>query len=181
MTLMHKNERRVLDVYRYAQKLGVEFSISLVSNSDIYFGAEKACLRPRLLDQLQAISEDEYLKWKPKHWFRGWFASTLKQYAATGKRQLGCDAGYGFFYLDPAANIYACHVKSPHMGNLAEQDFEDIWGSSQAQKARDTLRGCEDCWMVCTCKSEILKQRIHIGRSLLKGKIKHTYEKMNTV
>lgn len=178
MTLMGENEGQVLDVYRYAQELAVDFSITLVSNSDIYFGSAKSDLRPISLDQLQTIATTEYLGWSPRHWFRGWFAESLKQYAATSKRQLSCDAGYGFFYLDPAANIYACHIKSALMGNLKEQGFKDIWDSTRAREARDTLLSCEDCWMVCTCKSEIFKRRRQIGYSLIKNKLRHTYKKI---
>jgi radical SAM protein with 4Fe4S-binding SPASM domain len=171
MTLTSENDDQLLDVYRFAKKLDIEFSVTLVSGSEIYFGTDKADLRPRVLSQLATLSKQEYLAWKPKHWFRGWFAETLLHYANTGERNLACDAGSGFFYLDPTGDIYACHLKSARIGNLQEQSFASIWDSARAIEVQNQLKGCQDCWMICTCKSEFFKQRIKIGQELLRGKV----------
>lgn len=172
MTLMDVNVDQLMDVYCYASDVKVDFSVTLASSSEIYFGATKSDLRPQAIEQLKSLSKQEYLKWKPRYWFRGWFADTLDQYVTDGKRNLPCDAGFGFFYLDPSGTLYACHLKSALMGNLSKQTFDEVWGSPQAEKAREILSGCEDCWMVCTCKSEIIRRRNQIGSLLLKKKLK---------
>jgi MoaA/NifB/PqqE/SkfB family radical SAM enzyme len=176
MTILEENVTEVGKVYRLAEGLGVEFSITIASDSPIFFGKGKAQLRPqsqdKLIEQLQSLIASEYRQGHPKRWFRAWFEKELLRYTLQGKRSLPCDAGRGFFYLNPRGDVYCCHVMPYRMGSLREEDWEDLWQSSEAQRARQKTEGCENCWMVCTARTQMSKHLIHLCPQILGDKIK---------
>lgn len=176
MTLLAENVAQVNRVYDLAEALGIEFSVTLVSDSPIYFGDGKACLRPRdgdeLMLQLHRVARKEYRRGQPKRWVRAWFEQRLAWFSLYGRRPLRCDAGRGFFYLDPQGNVFCCHLLPHRLGNLREEDWLSIWNSGEAQRARCTVAGCQSCWMVCTARTQMSKHLPRIGVQVLAGKIR---------
>jgi MoaA/NifB/PqqE/SkfB family radical SAM enzyme len=175
MTLLAENVTQVDQVYRLAEELGVELSVTLASDSPIYFGEGKASLRPQdggeLLLQLHRLAWNEYRHWQPKRWFRAWFERELARYALSGRRPLACDAGRGFFYLDPLGSVFCCHLLPHRLGSLREEDWKSLWHSPQAQRAREEVVGCQACWMVCTARTKMRRNLPRIGVQALVGKI----------
>jgi MoaA/NifB/PqqE/SkfB family radical SAM enzyme len=176
MTLLVENVAQIGQVYRLAEALGVEFSVTLASESPIYFGDNKAHLRPRdgeeLPQQLRRLAWNEYRHGRPKHWFRAWFEEGLAGYARHGQRPLACDAGRGFFYLDPLGSVFCCHLLPHRLGSLREEDWKSLWRSPQAQRAREEVVSCQACWMVCTARTQMRRNLPQIGVQALVGKIK---------
>ena len=158
-TILKRNLHELPQVYEFAEQHHLQLSVTLATDSSIFFGTDKQAMRPEAdakLDHiLRGLSRREYKKMTPKHWFRGWFADSLRQYAFDGQRPLTCDAGSGFFYLDSLGNVFGCHLLPNKMGNLRENTWDAIWTSADGVKARDEAKGCHDCWMVCTSKSAI--------------------------
>jgi Fe-coproporphyrin III synthase len=176
MTVMDSNVEELPEVYHLSEELGVEFSVTMATDSKVYFGDDKDKLRPRnndvLVEAFQTIIRSEYSYWQPKRWFRAWFEKSLLQYALGKGRPLACDAGKGFFYLDSQGRVYACHILPTLLGDLRTQSWEELWNSSQAEEVRERIHGCEQCWMVCTAKSEARRHLVQIGLEVLSDKSK---------
>jgi len=176
MTILEENATEMTRVYQLAEELGVEFSLTIASDSPIFFGEGKSRLRPQsengLVEQLRLLITNEYCRWHPKRWFRAWFEAGLLRYALQGRRSLPCDAGRGFFYLDPYGNAYCCHMLPHRLGNLREKDWEALWRSAEAQEARRGVGGCERCWMVCTARTQMSRNILRLGPQILADKIK---------
>ncbi len=183
LTVMSGNVSQVDKVYDLANDLGVEFSLAAVTSSPIYFG-EKEELKPsvdgELREGLSYLVKSELSHWTPKRLARAYFDYTLWNYLHTQKRPLRCDAGQGFFYLDPHGNVYGCDVLDFCLGNLNNHSFEVIWNSKRASEFRGLAIDCHKCWMVCTAKTAIRKNwhkpifwlvknkaRAHMGRQIL--------------
>jgi radical SAM protein with 4Fe4S-binding SPASM domain len=175
MTLLAENAAQVSQVYQLAEELGVEFSVTLASDSPIYFGEGKARLRPQdggeLVPQLRRLAWNEYRHRQPKRWFRAWFERELAHYALRGRRPLTCDAGRAFFYLDPEGSVFCCHLLPHRLGSLREKDWESLWHSAEAQRVRQEVAGCQACWMVCTARTQMRRHLPRIGVQALAGKI----------
>jgi radical SAM protein with 4Fe4S-binding SPASM domain len=176
MTILQANLLEVQQVYELANTLGIEFSVSIVSDSPIFFGDGKSRLRPhnegQLMEQLGYLVSSEYRRGHPKRWVRAWFEKELMHYVRQGRRSLACTAGRDFFYLDPYGNVYCCHILPFRLGNLQGVTWADLWQSSEAQRARQQTRGCEGCWMVCTARTQMRRNVLRIGPMILNDKIK---------
>jgi uncharacterized Fe-S cluster-containing radical SAM superfamily protein len=68
MTLMADNVEETVAVYNLAEELGIEFSLTLVSESPIYYGLGKSSLRPSsaaLVQRIAPVIRAEYRHWHP--------------------------------------------------------------------------------------------------------------------
>jgi MoaA/NifB/PqqE/SkfB family radical SAM enzyme len=174
-TVTSDNVDHVEKVYKLSRELGVEFSVAVAQNSDIYFkthantfpknGAAKR-------GQFERLVSEELSTWNPKRWFRAYFEKGLLEFSETGVRPRACDALSGFFYLDHDANVYPCNVLDRKVGNLREQTFEEIWRSPEAQKVRDEVSRCRACWMVCTASSDLRRHPLDPVPWILRSKLK---------
>ncbi len=175
LTVMHSNISQLNKVYDLANDLGVEFSMAVVTSSPIYFG-EKEGLKPsvdgELKDGLNYLVRSELRHWTPKRLARAYFDYTLWNYLYTQKRPVKCDAGQGFFYLDPRGNVYGCDVLDFCLGNLNDHSFETIWNSKRASQFRCLASDCHKCWMVCTAKTAIRRSWYKPFFWLLKNKVR---------
>jgi MoaA/NifB/PqqE/SkfB family radical SAM enzyme len=177
MTLLAENVAQLDQVYRLTEALGIEFTVTLASDSPIYFGSGKAALRPPNGDallqfQLRRLAWNEYRHGQPKRWFRAWFEQRLAGYAQHPWRALPCDAGRGFFYLDPQGHAFCCHLLPHQLGNLRAEDWASLWHGAEAERARQEVAGCQSCWMVCTAGTQIRRNLPRIGLQILAAKIK---------
>ncbi len=158
-TLMKLNTQDLLKMYSYCRDRNMEFSLTVATDSPIYFGTGKITLRPEIDDTLKNIFNElttsQYKSTHPKNWIRAWFNKRLLQYIETNTRSLTCHAGDDFFYLDSLGRIYACHIKPWEMGNLQDKTFEELYFSERATKFRSKAKLCNDCWMVCSARASI--------------------------
>lgn len=178
MTLVRDNVQEVGLVYGLAEELGIDFSLTLVSESPHYYGAGKSHLRPldaaALAQAVDPVIRAEYRHGHPKRWLRAWFTRRLLDFATAapaGPRALPCDAGEGFFYLDPGGDVYGCHLVPARLGNLVGDEWQSLWGGAAAWEARRQAAQCHGCWMVCTARTQMRKQAWRVGRQALAGKI----------
>ena len=173
-TLVGDNVDQVEAVYRLAESLGVEFSLTLASGSPIYYGPGKGALRPEdavLAEAVAPVIRAEYRHRRPKRWLRAWFTQRLLDYAATGTRALPCDAAAGFFYLDPGGEVYGCHLLPHRLGSLVEDEWAALWNGPAAVQARREAAGCHGCWQVCTARTEMRRRLWRVGAQSLWGKL----------
>lgn len=176
VTVMECNLDQVLPLYAWARERRLDFSLTLATASEVFFGPDKDRLRPsdarELARVLGTVAAAEYRSTRPRRWLRGWFAATLRDFALGKGRALPCGAGRGFFYLSPAGEVYACHLLPSQMGDLRRLTFEELWRSPQAERVRAAVAGCEGCWMVCTAKAEMRRRWLRLAMSVLGGKFR---------
>jgi MoaA/NifB/PqqE/SkfB family radical SAM enzyme len=178
MTLMRHNVPQVGQVYGLAEELGIDFSLTFVSESPLFYGEGKSHLRPAdpaaLVKAVAPVIQAEYRHGHPKRWLRAWFTQHLVDFAVAapaGRRALPCDAGEGFFYLDPGGDVYGCHLLPGRLGSLVDEEWEALWRGAAAQVVRQQATQCNGCWMVCTARTEMRKRLWRVGREALAGKI----------
>jgi len=164
-TIMQGNLNDLEKVFEFSKKEGLELSLTLVTNSPIYFGEGKESLRPdnqnEVKKYLNRVIVKRFQSISSKEWFRGWFEEQLLNYYLTHDRPLTCDAAENFFYLDSLGNVFACHIKNWLLGNIRKNTFEEIWKSKRAKTIRENVKKCNDCWMVCTAKTAM---RAHLAK-----------------
>jgi len=63
-----------------------------------------------------------------------------------------CDAGSKFAMFDPYGSLFFCPIlKNKTVGNIRQDNFDDLWSSGQADKVRGFIdSGNCSCWLVCT-------------------------------
>jgi radical SAM protein with 4Fe4S-binding SPASM domain len=174
-TLMGQNINDLLKLYEYSKTNNLEFSLTVASDSPIYFGVGKISLRPRVNRELTEIftglTNRQYKSGNPKDWVRAWFNQKLFEFIDKKTRYFICNASEDFFYLDSLGKIYTCHLKAWQMGDLNKQSFEKIWFSKRANTLRERAKGCHDCWMVCTARASIKKNLLKVLKEIFINKL----------
>ncbi len=161
-TLMMQNRYELKDVYRYTQKQHINFSLNVVHDSPVYFGNQKTQLRPKpkeAKEPFEWLFKQQLKSINPKNWAKAWFNKQSYYYMMTHRRPLPCGAGENFFYMDPFANIFMCHLKNWPIGNLKKQTFDEIWRGKPKKNLLPRASVCQDCWIVCTAKDAIKQHK----------------------
>jgi radical SAM protein with 4Fe4S-binding SPASM domain len=179
ITLSDGNADDLLDLYRLAERLGVEFATAAVHNS-FYFhaGHNRFELPEAAAVRLEELAGELLRSRRPKDWFRAYFNSGLAEYVRGRPRRLPCPAGTDMFFLDPRGEVYPCNGLEPRfwqesLGNLRDASFEEIWTSKKAEEVRALVRGCpKSCWMIGTVspamKKRLLKPVLWVIRNKLR-------------
>jgi MoaA/NifB/PqqE/SkfB family radical SAM enzyme len=178
-TAMNENVQEMRAVYDYAGEMGFQFTTAVAQNSDIYFSTQvnQSVSDERLYDALGYVMKHELMSYHPKRWLRAYFESGTLVFNQEKRRILACRAAIDFFYLAPEGIVYPCLTIPSPMGDLKGRSFESVWESEQAEAVRREVAGCEQCWMICTARSE-LKKRLPralgwIAREKLKSHLSH--------
>jgi radical SAM protein with 4Fe4S-binding SPASM domain len=153
------NIDQLKNVYGLSRDLGIEFTLSVVHNSDNYFSIETN-QTPELADlekNLIPVIEQEQKTVNLRKLLRTYYMKGLIHYVKDKKRLLPCFALDDFFFLDPQGNVYPCNMLEKKVGNIQENDFNSIWNSQASATLRNYCKKCNGCWMVCTAKSSIRK------------------------
>jgi MoaA/NifB/PqqE/SkfB family radical SAM enzyme len=158
-TAMNDNVDEMPRVYDLAESLGFQFTTSVAQNSEIYFSTQdnEEVRDGRLGESLGYVMKQELKSFHPKRWMRAYFESGTLLFNEEKRRMLPCRAGIEFFYLAPEGNLYPCLSIPQVMGDLKGHSFEEVWESEQAERVRENIRGCEQCWMICTARSALKK------------------------
>lgn len=170
-TLMKQNKHELKDVYGFTKEQHINFSLNVVHDSPVYFGNQKTQLRPKpqeVKEHFEWLFKQQMRSITPKNWAKAWFNKQSYYYMMTHRRPLPCGAGENFFYMDPFANIFMCHLKNWPIGNLKTQTFEEIWNGAPKQKFLSSARSCNDCWIVCTAKDSIKQHKARVIADLVK-------------
>lgn len=177
-TLMERNKNELLTMFDYCEKNNYEFSLTVVSDSPIYFGTGKVVLRPKndveLTKIFHSLVSKNLLSTSPKKWMRGWFYETLKRYIDTHIRHYDCSAGNSFFYLDSVGNVYTCHLKPWLVGNITKtNELTDL----NFSKFTNKVKKCNDCWMMCSARASIKQHLLKSIYEMLILKAKYNFNK----
>jgi radical SAM protein with 4Fe4S-binding SPASM domain len=176
MTLQESNVHEVRQVFELSCDLGVEFTMTLAHDSDLYFkksnnvssellGAVAKELPSVLLRQLRSKSA--------KDWFRAYHTKGIMD--PEHRRQLtsNCEAGRRYFFMSPEGDVYPCNVLNHKIGNLSSVGtWDDLFTDGAEERVRDIVRNCKkDCWMICNARSLIIAHPIKTAAWVAKNKI----------
>ncbi|MFH1457400.1 MAG: radical SAM protein [Patescibacteria group bacterium] len=175
-TLTNDNLDEMKKVFDLSCELGVEFTMSAMQNSDIYFGNKKNVLeydKNKLQNYFDYIIKKELKTWSLKKWARAYYVNGLYFFLIGKGRKLPIEAGHAHFFMDPNGNIYPSVVDNQLMGNLSEVDnFKEIWCVDKNNKLRKKLKNglAQPSWMICTARTAIRRHPIKVGLWVLKNK-----------
>ncbi len=178
ITISDENFRDMLDLYRLAENLGLEFATAAVHNSFYFHKEDNALTRgEQAASCFEALSAELLKGFQPKTWFRAYFNAGLANYARGGPRPLPCGAGRDTFFLDPRGEILPCNGMEKNVwfasfGNLNETSFDKIWNSDRARSVREQVARCpKNCWMIGTAGPAMKKHIVRPALWVLKRKL----------
>ena len=161
MTVQDKNAPDLVALYNISDEFGMEFATASLHNS-FYFVESNNIIHDRLAvaqcfeDLINRLLESN----SPKKWFRAYFNHGLINYIFSQKRLLPCDMSFDTFFIDPYGDVMPCNgtKEKEVMGNLNEQDWEELWNSEAAENVRRKVRCCDrNCWMIGSVSPAMLK------------------------
>ena len=180
-TLTDENAEHMIRVFELAGELGVQFTMSVAHDSDFFFGEGKSPLGERgtggfdsdsLKKDFETIINSQLGTFSIKNWGRAFLNYGIYALAFEGRQLFSSRPGEDFFYMDPGGDIYPSVIHDHVMGNLAERDFDSLWNSPEAERAREESRAENKLyWMGCMLRKALLEHRFSIGMWALKNKL----------
>ena len=165
MTVSDRNADDMIELYRLANAMDLEFATATTHNSFYFHTTDNQYQdQEKVATTFENVAIELLKTNKPKNWFRAYFNMGLARKARGQKRALPCEVGTDMFFVDPAGNVMPCNGSDTPMimGNLHEQDFNTIWSSSQAEKIRQQVKNCDkQCWMIGSA-APAMKKRIGV-------------------
>lgn len=174
-TASNENVEDLSKVYDLAEELGVEFTMSIVHNSDNYFNIDSNLHADydHLEKHVNYVIAKELKYNNPRRLMRTYYLKGILDFAKTGKRSLPCYALDNAFFLDAKGEVFPCNMEEISVGNIRTQSFEEIWTSEETEKIKNICSKCNKCWMVCTAKNSVIKHLYKVAGNVLKDKFKY--------
>lgn len=152
MTVQDANAKDLVALYKLSDDMNMEFATASLHNS-FYFVEAKNIIndRPMVAKEFEKLVNELLKSNSPKKWFRAYFNHGLINYIYGQKRLLPCDMAFDTFFIDPYGDVMPCNgtKEKEVMGNLNEQEWDELWNSVQAEKVRKKVRNCDrQCWMI---------------------------------
>ena len=152
MTVQDMNCNDLVPLYLLSDQMGMEFATAALHNS-FYFRKydNKIVDRKRVAENFAKLINELLKSNSPKKWFRAYFNHGLINYIYGNQRLLPCDMSRNAFFIDPFCDVIPCNgmVQKAVMGNLKEQEWEELWNSEQARQVRRITKECgRNCWMI---------------------------------
>jgi MoaA/NifB/PqqE/SkfB family radical SAM enzyme len=176
ITVSDRNAKDMIELYRLANSMGLEFATAVTHNSFYFHKHDNAFKDAEMIaGEFEKIAGELLKTNRPKNWFRAYFNMGLANRVRGGKRPLPCEVGTDVFFLDPYGNILPCNGSDEPMimGNLNDQSFDEIWNSPKADEIRRQVKNCaKECWMIGSA-SPAMKKRIWVpAKWVVKNKFK---------
>ena len=152
ITVSDRNAGDMIELYRLADAMGLEFATATTHNSFYFHKDDNAYVdREKVARAFEEIAGELLKTGRLKNWFRAYFNMGLANRVRGGKRPLPCEVGTDMFFVDPFGNVLPCNGSDEPMvmGNLHEQSFYEIWHGQRAAEVRNRVRQCaKQCWMI---------------------------------
>jgi radical SAM protein with 4Fe4S-binding SPASM domain len=177
MTLSEGNVREVMQVFELSRTLGVEFTMTLVHDSDLYFRTSNN-VSSGLLDavarELPAVLRCQLRSRHVKDWFRAYHTQGILDPSHRKRYISNCEAGQRYFFMSPEGDVYPCNVLSEKIGNLSSvKTWDELFTRDAQTNIRRVVRSCRrDCWMVCNARSLMIAHPVRTTAWVVKSKIK---------
>ena len=175
ITVSDRNAKDMIELYRLANAMGLEFATATTHNSYYFHKHDNKYEDAEMIaGEFENIAAELLKTNKPKNWFRAYFNMGLANKVRGGKRPLPCEVGSDVFFLDPYGNVMPCNGSDEPMimGNLKKQSFDEIWNSRRANDIRKQVKNCsKQCWMIGSA-SPAMKKRVWIpAKWVVKNKL----------
>jgi radical SAM protein with 4Fe4S-binding SPASM domain len=176
MTLQESNVREVGQVFELSCDLGVEFTMTLAHDSDLYFKKSNNVtseLLDAVAEELPSVLLRQLKSKSAKDWFRAYHTKGIMDPELRRRLTSNCEAGRRYFFMSPEGDIYPCNVLSHKMGNLSSAGtWDDLFTDSAEEQVREVVRNCKkDCWMICNARSLIIAHPMKTAAWVAKNKI----------
>ncbi|MBA3005882.1 MAG: radical SAM protein [Proteobacteria bacterium] len=176
MTVSDRNADDMIELYRLANAMGLEFATATTHNSFYFHTTENNYKdKEKVAKTFENIARELLKTNKPKNWFRAYFNMGLARKARGERRALPCEVGTDMFFVDPFGNVMPCNGSDAPMimGNLHGQDFKTIWDSLEAERVRSMVKACDkQCWMIGSA-APAMKKRLSVPlKWVAKNKLK---------
>ncbi len=175
-TLMEDNADDLSRAYDFATENDLQFSVSMVQNSEIYFKKNDNAVNPseKIEAAMNYIIKNELKSRKIKKWLRAYFEYGLLFYAKNKKRLLPSGAGFDSAFIDADGSVYPSNLINLKIGNINKNNLDEIWAGAEAQKARKEIKEkkFDESWTICTLRGEMRKNALKIGWWIIRNKFK---------
>ena len=181
ITVSDRNAKDMIELYRLAEAMGVEFATATVHNSYYFHKMDNEIEDQEMVaGEFEKIAMELLKTNKPKNWFRAYFNMGLARKVRGLPRALPCEVGTDMFFVDPEGYVLPCNGSDEPMimGNLHRQTFDELWHSEQAEKVRELVKNCpKQCWMIGSA-SPAMKKRVAIPlKWVVKNKLRVIFGK----
>ena len=175
ITASDLNAMDMIELYRLADAMGLEFATASTHNSYYFHKHDNAFKDPeKVAREFEKISFELLKSRRVKNWFRAYFNYGMANYVRGGKRLLPCEVGTDMLFLDPYGKIMPCNGMDAElpMGDLTQQSFDEIWSSPQAAEVRAAVKKCDkNCWMIGSVAPAMKKDMLTPLRWIIKQKL----------
>lgn len=177
MTIVPENIGQILFVFETSKRLGVEFTITVAHNSEIYFKKTDNIgfiSDIRLAEPLGAVARAQLDGFSIKNWLRAYHTSGIFTSSLRTAISSQCRAGRDYFFMAPNGDIFPCTVLEERIGNITNvSKFDQLFSSERMERLGEVVGNCrEDCWMVCNTRSMMRKHPYPVTKWILKNKIR---------
>jgi MoaA/NifB/PqqE/SkfB family radical SAM enzyme len=182
-TFQDENIEEVVDVYRMARDLDVEFATSALHNAFQFHKNDNYIYdRRRVAKRVEALITEMLRTWSVKNMFRAYMNLGLIAKILGQDRLHACTQGTDSVFIDPWGDVWACNVRNDLlMGNLHEESWQEVYEGEKARAVRAQVAECaQNCWMVSSAKTSIRNKRfaklpkVAVMRWVLWNKLKVT-------
>jgi MoaA/NifB/PqqE/SkfB family radical SAM enzyme len=175
ITVSDRNAKDLIDLYKLALSMKVEFATAVVHNSYYFHKMDNVILDKEMVaGEFEKLIKEFFKTWRLKNWFRAYFNYGLINRIYGGKRLLPCEMGSDVFFLDPFGEIRPCNAMEESMGNIKEKSFAEIWGSDDAKRVKEMVAKCDkECWMVGSAAPAMKKSILTPISWILKNRSKY--------
>lgn len=175
MTVSDVNAKDMIELYRLADSMGLEFATASTHNSYYFHKEDNRFKDPEMVArEFEKLSCELLKSSKLKNWFRAYFNHGMANYVRGGKRLLPCEVGTDMFFLDPFGRIMPCNGMDCEMpmGDLTRQSFQEIWHSEKAQQVRESVKRCQkNCWMIGSVAPAMKKDKMTPAKWILQQRL----------
>ncbi|MBI5787399.1 MAG: radical SAM protein [Candidatus Schekmanbacteria bacterium] len=150
ITVSDRNAKDLLELYKLACAMNMEFATAVVHNSYYFHKFDNEIKDKDMVAKEFSKLVREFFKTKRlKNWYRAYFNYGIINRIYGGRRFLPCETGTDVFFLDPFGDIRPCNALEESMGNIKEKSFDEIWQGQEAQRVRELVKKCDkECWMI---------------------------------
>ncbi|WP_035774281.1 radical SAM/SPASM domain-containing protein [Butyrivibrio sp. VCB2006] len=161
-TLQESNYDQMIDMYKYALELGVDFGVSVIHNS-YYFNKSDNVINDTtpLKAELKKLVNIQLMSNRKKDWARAYFNDMSINYIDRMAMPVKCDAGRSSFTIECNGNVLPCNMTPTEwvMGNLKRNTWDEIIKSDSSNEIMEKCRNCKlNCWSVCNVQSALKKK-----------------------
>jgi len=176
MTLLESNVREVRQVFELSCDLGVEFTMTLVHDSELYFKKSNnvsSKLLGAVAEELPSVLLRQLRSKSAKDWFRAYHTKGIMNPGHRRQLTSNCEAGRRYIFMSPEGDVYPCNVLSHKIGNLSSVGtWDGLFTDGAEERVREIVRNCKkDCWMICNARSLIIAHPIKTAAWVAKNKI----------